>query len=207
MSDPLRMSVADTALLVIDVQQRLLDLIPASQTVVRNVGFLVDAAGLLGIPIQATEQYPKGLGPTSAALVGRLPRPADKVAFSCCAVPGLVGALHQDARPKVLLAGIETHVCVLLTCLDLLALGFRVYVAADAVASRSPVDHEFALRRMEKAGAVLTTSEAAVFEWAGGADCPQFKAVSRLVRERMNQPGPAAPGNAPSGKDVSAERA
>jgi nicotinamidase-related amidase len=79
----------------------------------------------------------------------------------------------------------ETHVCVLQTALDLLAQDFRVYLPVDAVASRYAVDHEFALRRLEKAGAILTTSETVVFEWVGGANSPQFKAVSQLVQERM----------------------
>jgi isochorismate hydrolase len=96
-----------------------------------------------------------------------------------------VEGFHRGARPKVLLAGIETHVCVLNTALDLLNLDFRVYIAVDAVASRFAIDHDVALRRLEKAGVILTTSECAVFEWTGGAAHPQFKAISRLVQERM----------------------
>ena len=91
----------------------------------------------------------------------------------------MVDGFHRAARPKVVLAGIETHVCVLHTALDLLAQDFRVYIAVDAVASRYPLDHEMALRRLEQAGAILTTSESCVFEWVGGADHPQFKASQR----------------------------
>ena len=97
----------------------------------------------------------------------------------------VVEGFHRAARPKVLLAGIETHVCVLNTALDLLALDFRVYVAVDAVAARYAIDHDTALRRMEQAGVIMTTSETAVFEWVGGAGHPQFKAVSQLVQQRM----------------------
>src|SRR5262245_9582574 len=135
---------ADTSLLVIDMQEKLVPKIHGADAVVRNVSFLIDGARLLGLPVQATEQYPKGLGPTVAALRDRLPERPDKVGFSCCAVPSVVESLQEAARPKVLLAGIETHVCVQQTALDLLNRGFRVYVAADAVGSRYPLDHELA---------------------------------------------------------------
>jgi nicotinamidase-related amidase len=179
------MSADDTALLVIDVQDKLLHLIPEHAALVRNIAFLIDAAKLVGVPVTATEQYPKGLGPTTGELAKRLPDRPEKTAFSCCAIPSVVESFHRGARPKVLLAGIETHVCVQNTALDLLSLDFRVFVAVDAVATRFAVDHEVALRRIEKAGAVLTTAEAAAFEWVGGAGHPQFKAISQLVQERM----------------------
>jgi nicotinamidase-related amidase len=183
------MSAADTGLLVIDVQEKLMAKIPQAANLTRNLAFLVDAARLLKMPVAATEQYPRGLGPTVPQLVERLPQRPDKVAFSCCAVPQIVEDFRTAARPKLVLAGIEAHVCVLQTALDLLALDFRVYIPADAVASRYAIDHEFALRRLEQAGAIVTTSEAAVFEWIGGAGHPQFKQVSALVQERMRQIG------------------
>jgi nicotinamidase-related amidase len=179
------MSAADTGLLVVDVQAKLMAKIPGADALVRDIAFLIDAARLLGIPVQATEQYPRGLGPTVPELARRLPERPDKTAFSCCAIPSVVETFRRAARPKVVLAGIEAHVCVLNTALDLLALGFRVYLAADAVASRYPIDREFALRRLEQAGAILTTAEACVFEWVGGSAHPQFKAVSALVQQRM----------------------
>jgi nicotinamidase-related amidase len=182
------MSAGDTGLLVIDLQEKLLPLILDAPALVRNVAFLIDGARLLGLPVQATEQYPRGLGPTVAELAARLPERPDKVAFSCCAIPAVVETFHRTARPKIVLAGIETHVCVLNTALDLLALDFRVYVPVDAVSSRQRLDHDLALRRLEQAGAVLTTAETCVFEWVGGAGHPQFKAVSKLVQERMKQP-------------------
>jgi nicotinamidase-related amidase len=180
-----QMSPADTALLVIDVQDKLLPLIPAHAAMVLNIAFLIDAARLLQIPVTATEQYPKGLGPTTAELARRLPERPEKTAFSCCAIPSVVEGFHRGARPKVLLAGIETHVCVLNTALDLLNLDLRVYIAVDAVAARFKIDHDVALSRLEKAGVILTTAEAAVFEWIGGASHPHFKAISFLVQERM----------------------
>jgi nicotinamidase-related amidase len=179
------MSAGDTALLVIDVQDKLMPKIPDAGGLVRNIAFLIDGARLLGVPVQATEQYPKGLGGTVAELAQRLPQRPDKQSFSCCAVPGLAEGFRKAARPKVVLAGIEAHVCVLMTALDLLAQDFRVYLAVDAVGSRSAVDKDYALRRLERAGAILTTSETCVFEWVGGATHPCFKEVSRLVQERM----------------------
>jgi nicotinamidase-related amidase len=181
------MSSGDTGLLVIDVQEKLMAIIPSAPAVIRNIAFLVDLARLVGMPVQATEQYPKGLGKTVPALAQRLPGRPDKVVFSCCAVPGVEKAFRKAARPNVVLTGIETHVCVLQTGLDLLARDFRVYIPVDAVASRSPLDHEYALRRLERAGAILTTSETCAFEWVGTAGHPAFKQISRLVQERMKQ--------------------
>jgi nicotinamidase-related amidase len=183
---PPRLSALNTVLLVVDVQDRLLAVMPDAGGLIRDVGFLLDVANLLKVPALATEQYPQGLGPTNAELVRRLPpeRPA-KTAFSCCGAPGLLNELRQLARPNVLVCGMEAHVCVLNTTLDLLAEGLTVFVAADAIQSRFRVDHDVALRRMERAGAVLTTAETTAFEWLGGSDHPQFKAVSKLVQERM----------------------
>lgn len=185
MAHATRMSDGDTALLVIDVQERLMPKILNRESVIRNIAFLIDGARLLDMPVLATEQYPKGLGATVSELLPRLPERPEKVAFSSCAVPAVTETLRRKARPKVVLCGIETHVCVLQTALDLLANDFRVYIAADAVSSRYAVDHDYGLRRMERSGGVLVTSEMAVFEWMGGADHPKFKAVSSLVQERM----------------------
>ena len=178
----------NSVLLVVDVQDKLLAVMPDAAGLIRDVGFLLDVANLLQIPARATEQYPQGLGPTNAELVRRLTgdRPS-KVAFSCCGAPGLLGELRQLGRPNVVVAGMEAHVCVLQTVLDLLAEGLHVFVAADAVQSRFPIDQDIALGRMERAGATLTTCETTAFEWLGGSDHPQFKAVSKLVQERMKQ--------------------
>jgi nicotinamidase-related amidase len=185
MAHPTKMSAADTALLVVDVQEKLMVKVPRAAEVIRNIGFLIDAARLAGPTVVATEQYPRGLGATVPELARRLPSRPDKVAFSCCAIPSVVEEFARSARTKIVVAGIESHVCVLQTALDLLAANYRVYIPADAVASRYAVDHEFALRRLEQAGAILTTSETCVFEWIGGADHPEFKKISLLVQERM----------------------
>jgi len=185
MGHPTQMSANDTALLVIDVQEKLMAKIPGAEAVVRNIAFLTDAARLVDVPVTATEQYPRGLGPTVPELAKRLPERPDKTAFSCCAIPAVVEGFRRAARPKVVLTGIETHVCVLNTALDLLAQDFRVYIAVDAVASRGALDHELALRRLEKAGAILTTAETCAFEWVGSSSHPKFKQISALVQERM----------------------
>ena len=115
----------------------------------------------------------------------RLPVRPEKVAFSSCAVPGLVDGFRARNRIEIVLVGIETHVCVLNTALDLLAAKFQVYLAVDAMSSRYAIDHDTALARLQQAGAIPTTVETCVFEWTGGADHPQFKAISKLVQERM----------------------
>jgi nicotinamidase-related amidase len=185
MAHPTKLSAADTALLVIDVQDKLVPLIADAAAMVRNIAFLIDAARLLHMPVLATEQYPKGLGSTVPELLKRLPERPDKVAFSCAAVPSVVETLHREARPKVVLAGIESHVCVLQTALDLLALDFRVYLPVDAISARSRLDHELAMRRLEKAGAIVTSSEGVVFECTGTSAHPAFKQISALVQQRM----------------------
>ena len=185
MPHPTLMSDGDTGLLVIDVQEKLLPKIPHADRLVSNIAFLIDGARLLDMPVQATEQYPRGLGATVAELARRLPERPDKVTFSACGVPSVADNFRRAARPKIVLAGIETHVCVLHTALDLLALDFRVYLPVDAVGARYTVDHDTALRRLENAGAVLTTVEGCLFEWLGGAGHPKFKSVSALVQERM----------------------
>ncbi len=184
------MAASETALLVIDVQEKLLPKIQHADRVVANTAFLLDAARILDVAILATEQYPKGLGPTVAPLREKLPQPIpEKTAFSSCGVPNLIENLHRDGKFRVVLAGIETHVCVLHTALDLLAHDFWVYLPVDALGSRYAIDHEMALRRLESAGAVLTTCETTIFEWMRDAKHPRFKEVSKLIQERMkNEP-------------------
>ena len=139
-----------------------------------------EAARLVSVPTLLTEQYPKGLGPTVAALAEILPPPLTKMSFSCCGEPGFGRAIPAGVSAFVL-CGIETHVCVAQTALDLMATGTSVFIAVDAVTSRHSIDHETALRRLTAAGAILTTSEAILFEWCGSAEHPQFQAIRRLV--------------------------
>ncbi|MCA9120269.1 MAG: isochorismatase family protein [Planctomycetaceae bacterium] len=192
MSEPSRlprspelMSRSDTALLVIDVQEKLIPLIAQHETIVWNIGRLLDGAGILGMRSMATEQYPRGLGPTIERLANRLRSIPEKLAFSCAECAELFDELREAGVFKILAVGIEAHVCVQQTVLDLLAAGFRVYVAVDAVGSRHELDCTTALRRMESSGATLTTTEAVLFEWCDVAGTPEFKKISALVREAI----------------------
>jgi nicotinamidase-related amidase len=180
---PEMMSRGDTALLVVDVQEKLLPAIGGGPRIVWNIRRLVDAAKILGLPVAATEQYPKGLGPTVAELAERLGGVPSKFRFSAGGCPAVFAELRGRGIRNVLVSGIEAHVCVGQTVLDLLADGWRVFVAADAVGSRYEVDYLTALRRMDSAGATLTTTEAAIFEWCETAAAGEFKQISQLVRE------------------------
>ncbi len=178
------MARGDTALLVVDVQEKLIGAITGGARVVWNVRRLVDGAKLLGLPVVATEQYPEGLGPTVPVLAERLGPVPSKTSFSCGGCPGLFEGLRDRGVHKILICGIETHVCIAQTVMDLLADGWRVYVAADAVGSRFELDHRIALGRMDSCGATLTTTEAALFEWCAAARSPEFKQISRLAKEQ-----------------------
>ena len=184
MTAPDRLTAGGGALLVVDLQDKLLRAIEGRERVLSNTLRLVRAARLLDIPVLATEQYPKGLGPTVDMLAALIPDRPAKATFHCLGAPGIAEGLEKAAVRHVTLAGIEAHVCVAQTALELLRLGYRVQVLADAVGSRFAVDREFALRRLEQAGAVVSTTEAGIFEWLGGADHPRFKEVSSLVKER-----------------------
>ncbi len=180
---PELMSRGDTALLVVDVQEKLLPFIVGGPRVVWNIRRLLDAAKILGLPVAGTEQYPKGLGPTVAELAERLHALPSKLRFSAGGCPEVFAELRSRDIRNVLVVGIETHVCIQQTALDLLADGWRVFVAADAVGSRFDVDYRTALRRMDSAGATLCTTEAAMFEWCETAAAAEFKQISRLARE------------------------
>ena len=181
------MSRGDTALLVVDVQEKLAAAIAQSTRIVWNIRRLIEGAKILGLTVVGTEQYPTGLGPTVAELAERLGPLPSKLAFSCGGCPELFESLPDRGIHKILVCGLEAHVCVEQTVLDLLADGRRVYVAADAVGSRFEVDCRIALGRMDSAGAMLTTTEAALFEWCEAAGTPEFREISRLARE----PGPS----------------
>lgn len=177
------MNVGDTALLVVDMQGKLLTLIAGHERVTWNCRRLIDGAKLLGIPVCGTEQYPQGLGPTTPVLAERIGAMPAKKLFSARECEELIHAWRDQGIFKILVCGIEAHVCVQQTVLDLLGEGFRTYLAVDAVGSRSTLDAEIAIRRMDAGGATITTTEAALFEWCESAVHPQFKAISSLVKE------------------------
>lgn len=174
----------DSRLLIVDMQEKLLPHIPVRELLIRNCRRLIEAADILGVPHFATVQYPKGLGyttPELAELLGEIP---EKQRFTCAEVLAWGGAAEQaDGRDKVVMAGMEAHVCVQQTALDLMAQGYQVYVPADAVASRHKFDWSFALKRLADSGATITTTEALLFEWCEVSGTPEFKEISRLVKE------------------------
>ena len=183
------LSSADTVLVVIDVQERLIAAMKKGPLVVWNTRRLIDGAKLFDAPVIVTEQYPQGLGPTVPELIAVLPENVpvfEKKTYSACLVPEFVDALRNGENiRKVLLTGIESHVCVLQTALDLLSRGYEVHLVADAVSSRFASDYDIALRRLESSGVMLTTTESALFQWCRTAAAPQFKELSRIVREEM----------------------
>ena len=177
------LSRAESRLLIVDMQEKILPVINDHDSVLANCLKLIEAAKILDVPATATEQYPKGLGPTFAEIAQRVSDRPEKIEFSClnCLEWNATGS-DPEGRFKVVVAGIESHVCVLQTVLDLLSQGFRVFVAADAVGSRKPLDRDIALQRMASSGAVITTTESVLFEWCERAGTPEFKEISRLVR-------------------------
>lgn len=185
-----RLTAPHGALLIVDVQEKLMPLIPDRAPVEANAVRLVKAAQALKLPVWATEQYPNGLGPTVPALADLIHERPAKTTFHCCAVPQLLEQLYGRHIRHVTLAGIEAHVCVAQTALELLGLGFRVQVPADAVASRGKLDWEFALRRLEHAGAIVSTTEAVLFEWTERSDRPEFKLISELIKTFPPAPEP-----------------
>jgi nicotinamidase-related amidase len=180
---PELMNREDSALLVVDAQVKLLEIIPGHERITWNIRRLLDAAAALGVPFAATEQYPDKLSPTVPQLKERIGSAPDKLCFSACICGEIFEGWKSDNRYRVLVCGIETHVCVMQTALDLAAAGFETYVAVDAVGARYSVDHDTALRRMAAAGVVVTTTEAAMFEWCKTAEAPEFKKISALAKE------------------------
>ena len=174
-------------LVVIDIQQRLAGVMePADRArVLARTEALVQGAALMEVPVVATEQYPKGLGPTEEAVGRHLPEHAAKVektCFACGRSEAFRETLAADDRPQLILAGMETHICVLQTALEAQAEGYEVFVVADAVCSRSIENYDNALARLRQAGVVVTNTESVLFEWVGEAGHERFKAVSALVK-------------------------
>jgi len=178
--------MARPVLVVVDVQERLFNAMDAERRddMVANVKILVNAARRLDVPVLVTEQYPKGLGRTLPELRTVLDDtpPFEKTAFSCAGATGFLDRLSALGGDHVILAGIEAHVCVLLTALDLLARGVRVSIVADAVCSRRPANLEIGLAQARQAGAVITSTETVVFQLLGAADTDAFRELSKLLR-------------------------
>lgn len=151
--------------------------------ILSRTSVLIQAAAKLGVRTLLTEQYPKGLGRTVPAVAELLPGivAEEKMRFSAL-TPGIREILDQQQIDSVLVCGVESHVCILQTCLDLCDAGWFAFLAADACGSRRPIDHQTALRRMEQAGVVLTTAESAILEWVEEAGTDRFKSVLPLIK-------------------------
>lgn len=178
---------ADSVLVMVDIQERLIAaMIPAArQAVIRNSRTLIQAAACLGVPVLATEQYPKGLGPTVPELIEVLragARPLEKTCFSCAGAESFVAAVSASGRSQLVLAGLEAHVCVLQSALELRGPGREVFVVEDACCSRQMANHANAMYRLRAAGVVVTNTESVLFEWLRDARHEHFKAISALLR-------------------------
>jgi nicotinamidase-related amidase len=174
----------DSILLLVDVQEKLAPIIHDRAAVEAEIVRLAKGARLLGVPVLVSEQYPKGLGrtvPAVKAAAGDAPV-HEKTAFSCGADAAILAAIRGLDRGTVVIAGIEAHVCVLQTALDLLARGFRVHVVSDATGTRRQSNLAIGHERAARAGAAITSVEAALFEWMGRSDLPEFKEVQALLK-------------------------
>lgn len=169
-------------LVIIDIQEKLLPVMSAKEDVLENSAKLVRFAGIIGLPVLVTEQGK--LGPTMSDLTGDIDNfaPILKLDFDACAVPEFVEALGRTGGRTVLLAGIESHVCVMQTALSLLARGYKVHVVSDAVSSRTPENRDVALGRMRDAGAVISSAEMAIFELLKRAGTDEFKETLKIVK-------------------------
>ena len=173
-----------TALLIIDVQERILPVISNYLLVVENTLKLIKGFKVLGLPLYYTEQYPKGLGPTVSSITKELGelKPFDKMSFSCSGASDLFEEFKKKNLSQIVVCGIESHVCVQQTVLDLIENGIQVNLAADAVSSRKEIDYNTALNRMRHHGAEVTTTESILFELLNICGTPQFKDISKIVK-------------------------
>ncbi len=183
-----RLLPESSLLLVVDVQERLLSVMPdtSRERLLANANVLLEAARLLGVPTMASEQYPKGLGPTAPPVAEKLAEmsvtPRAKVCFDVCGDLGLARELSAVAPRAVVVLGMETHICVFQTARELVRRGYDVFVAADAVASRSDDNRAMGLELAARAGAFVAPTETIVFDWLREAGSDAFKTISKLVR-------------------------
>ncbi|MCP4375313.1 MAG: hydrolase [bacterium] len=173
----------NAVLLVIDIQGKLASLMHEKEHLYDNTVRMLRAAEALGIEVICTEQHPDGLGPTVVEVAEHVHvQPIPKFAFSCCGEPAFEAALKATERKQVIIAGIETHICVYQTAMDLLAGGYEVYVLTDAVSSRTQANYQLGLQRMKDAGAVMTGVEMAIFEMLKVAKGDKFKQIVQIIK-------------------------
>ena len=178
----MRIKKEKAQLLMIDIQEKLYPYIENNEVLSHKVLTLLAGMKALAVPIMAARQYPKGLGDTIEELGVFFSQYYDKMTFSCCGSENILEELRKTDRKNIIITGIEAHICVLQTVIDLKALGFTPIVVVDAIGSRNRRDHEIALKRMEYEGAILTTVESILFELCQRAGSEEFKLISRLVK-------------------------
>ncbi len=173
-----------SCLIVVDVQEKLAPAVSEGTSAVANCAKLLEAAVALEVPRMITEQYPSGLGPTLAALTRLVPavEPVEKITFSCLGEPAFRERFRHLDRSQAVLCGMETHVCVLQTGLEMRAAGGEVFVVADACGSRDPANKAAALARLERAGAEVVTTEMVLFEWLRRAGTASFRKLLPLIK-------------------------
>ena len=174
----------DTAAAVVDIQERLLPHIHEGDILLRNCLKLIEGLKILGIPVIITQQYTRGLGPTVPSIIQLFPEFSyvEKISFSCCEEPAFKKEIDLLGKTDIIICGIESHVCVLQTCLDLLAIGKRPVIVEDCVSSRKPNDKHIAIERMRQEGARITTMESLLFELVRVAGNEIFKSISGIVK-------------------------
>jgi nicotinamidase-related amidase len=180
-----KLSRESAALAIIDMQEAFRPVISDFGEVALRIAKAVEGARLLEVPVIVTEQYPKGLNHTAEEIIARLPaelKPIEKSCFSSCGSEDFVSQLTSRYIKQILVCGIEAHICVLQTSIDLLERGFEVFLLIDCTTSRDPENKRAAVARLTQAGAIPSTLEMTLFEMMGTADSPQFKAVQRLIR-------------------------
>ncbi len=180
----MRIEKKQSAGLVIDIQEKLYPHMDQKEELLRKTSTLLEGFRVLQIPLLITEQYPKGLGPTlePVSLILEREQVIEKISFSCCDEPVVSDKLKSLDRNTIIICGIEAHVCVLQTVVDLVEQGYRAVVVEDCISSRNPVDRRVAVERMRSEGAIITTCESVLFELARVAGTDEFKAISRLVK-------------------------
>lgn len=187
MMRPNQLDADRACVLVIDVQEKLLPLVRDHDAIVSAVKKLLTAVPIFELPVIVTEQYPRGIGHTVEAISVCLQRGRDSIieksAFSAWAEPSVRETILAVDRPQVIITGIETHVCVQQTALDMVSRDYDVYVCADAVGSRAHTDHERALERMRQDGVWVTTVESVLFELCGRCDTPYFKPMLEVIKK------------------------
>lgn len=183
---PLMATEQDSVLAVMDIQERLTTAMPngVGERLIAQVSTLLTASQALSVPVIVTEQYPKGLGPTETALKSLLSETVpiiEKTSFSAARVDDFLAAIIQTKRTQIILTGMETHICILQSALELQEQGYQVFVVEDAVSSRSTINQDNALRRLRQAGVIISNVESIIFEWLGDAKHPAFRSLSKLI--------------------------